>query len=117
MANKERGEVTVEADGKTYTLRFSIDAMCQMEDVTGKGVVAITQEFADPAKIRMATARAALWAALHEQHPELTLMQAGELIPKAGGLQVVLNKVSEAILLAFPTTEGTARPQKAAKTG
>lgn len=117
MANKERGEVTVEANGKTYTLRFSIDAMCQMEEATGKGVIAITQEFADPAKIRMATARAALWAALHEQHPELTLMQVGELIPEFGGLQVVLQKISEAILLAFPKAEGNARPLKAVKTG
>ena len=117
MANKERGEVAFEAGDKTYTLRFSIDAMCQMEEATGKGVVAITQEFADPGKIRMATARAALWAALHEAHPELTLKDAGELIPAGGGLQVVLQKVSEAILLAFPKAEGNARPPKAVKTG
>lgn len=117
MANKHRGEVTIMIEGKVYTLCFSIDAMCQLEDVLGKGIVVITQEFADPIKIKVGTARAAFWAALQEHHPEVTLKAAGELIPAAGGLTVILEKVGEAIIQAFPKPDENARPQKAARTG
>jgi hypothetical protein len=114
MANKERGEVElVTTDGKTYTLRFSIDAMCHMESALGMSVIQATQELADPTKVKVTTARAALWASLCEHHP-MTIQEAGELIPACGGLVKVMEAVSQAILAAFPKQKGDARPRKAA---
>lgn len=117
MANKERGEMSFVAGDVTYTLAFSIDAICHMEEATGKGVIALTREFADPSKISVSVARAALWAGLRENHPGITLQQAGELIPAAGGLAVIMEHVAAAITAAFPRPDGKSRPRKAAGSG
>jgi len=117
--NKHRGEVEFEADGKTYTLRYSIDAICEMEAATGRGFFAVTQELSDANAMQLSTVRAVLWAGLREHHPDVTLKEAGDLIVKAGGIMVVIGLLSQAITLAFPETEqdGKSRPRKGAGTG
>ena len=115
MANSLKGEVELEAAGKSYVLRFSVDAICSLEERLGKGFPVIANEMQDPLTVTLSMVRHLLHAALHEAQPEMTLIQAGELITQAGGMVKVLGKVSEAIAAAFPEASGTRRPPKRVK--
>lgn len=116
MANPIKGEIELLARDKTYILRFSIDAICSLEERLGKGFPAIAAEMADPSRITISLARHLLFAALSEKQPDITLKEAGELIAGAGGMVEVVTKVSEAISAAFPDAEarGTKSPRKRA---
>jgi len=122
MANKERGETTLTVGDQTYTLRLNIDSICQMEAELDRSFGSIILELADPSEMRVATARALLWAALLEHHP-VTVKEAGELMLKAGGVVKVLTVLSEAVKQSFPietTAEGSAngrRPTRAVGIG
>ena len=39
MGNPYKGEVQFTAGGKSYTLYFSINAMCELEEALGDGIV------------------------------------------------------------------------------
>jgi len=112
MGNPHKGEVDLRAGDKDYVLRFSIDAICTLEASTGKPFAVSAAEMANQKTASMTLTRMLLHAALHENHPELTLKEAGELIPHAGGMGEVNVKVFEAFALAFPQPEasGTPRP-------
>jgi len=104
MANSLKGEVDLIAGDRTYVLRFSIDAICALEERLGKGFPAIAAEMQDPAKLTLGMARHLLHASLREHQPDITVKEAGELIVPAGGMIAVLEKVSAAINAAFQTT-------------
>lgn len=109
MANPHRGEVSFEADGATYTLRYSANSLCELEESLGRGVIEITRELASwkdsPEKIRFGLIRAVFWAGLREHHPELDLKAAGELILAAGGAVEAMVKIGEAFGQAFPSPQ------------
>jgi hypothetical protein len=121
--NKLKGEVAFVAGGTTYVLRLSIDAICKLEGELDRGFSAIVAEMGNPHTVRVATARAMLWAALQESHPEVTVERAGELMIEGGGVVKVLGLLSEAVTSAFPETNkeaganGEARPLKKAAVG
>lgn len=102
MANPHKGEVELQAGEKTFTLRYSIDAICSMEAALGKGFPAIAAEMSDINKMSVSVVRQVLHSGLQECHPELTLKEAGELILSAGGALKVMAKVTEALGAAFP---------------
>ncbi|WP_342714049.1 hypothetical protein [Bradyrhizobium sp. B039] len=85
MANPHKGEVELVAGEATYTLQYSIDALCSMEAALDKNFTAIAAEMSNPARISVSMVRQLLYSGLQERHPELTLKEAGELIPAAGG--------------------------------
>lgn len=116
MANAQRGEVELVVGDKTYKLRLGINAIVEVEDVLGG--VGINEIIAslDPANVRIGTLRAILWGALREHHPEVTLLDAGDLIGEVGAAAIA-PVVGEAIGAAFPRSEGAKRPRKAAKAG
>jgi hypothetical protein len=113
--NPHKGEVELKAGEQTYTLRFSIDAICSLEAMSGKPFAVAAAEMADPAKASMTLVRMLLCAGLQERHPELSLKDAGELIIPAGGMGKVTEKVFEAFALAFPEASGTTRPPKGSR--
>ena len=100
MANKERGEYPVIVEGKPYTLRPTINAMCKAEALTGMKTSELV--LADKTGSLAAT-RALIWAYLQPCHGKeiVTLDQAGEWIDRAGGMDAVnaaleqLEKVNE----------------------
>ncbi len=112
--NPHKGEVELKAGDRVYVLRFSIDAICQLEATTGKPFAVTALEMTDPTKASMTLVRTLLHAGLQERHPDLGLKEAGEVIIAAGGMTVVTTKVFEAFALAFPQPEasGTPRPTK-----
>jgi hypothetical protein len=116
MANPHRGEVSFDADGKSYTLHFSTNAICELEDKLDRSFVSISNDLAKavsaPDKIRMTTLRAIFWAGLQDHHPEIDLKAAGKLILSTGGMLGVMNLITEGFARAFPDPETKgARPQ------
>lgn len=112
--NPVKGEVSFVADERTYTLKFSIDAICALEAETSKGIIALTTDLQNPEKMTITVARQILWAGLREHHPDITLKEAGELIPLAGGLSAIMALTAQAMSSAFPRSkEPGSRPQKA----
>jgi hypothetical protein len=96
---KAKGEVSVEADGKTYTLVFSINALCELEDKLGASVSDIAALSTNGK--RFGTIRTVFWAGLQEHHPDLTLKDAGRIIT-AMGIPAADAAVGEAFSLTFP---------------
>jgi hypothetical protein len=115
MANALRGEVDLQVGDKTYTLRLSINAIAEVETLLDKGINEILATL-DPATARIGTLRAILWGSLQEHHPEVTLLDAGELIG-AVGAEKAGPIIGEAIKAAFPATDGKPRPRRAGKGG
>lgn len=108
------GIVTFQFEGKTWSLFFGINALCDLEYQVG-----------DPMEVRrlmdakqddlaaFSTIRAGFWAALRGNHPDIGLEDAGRMIdalsmPKAGSL------TAQALVAAFPKATSD-RPQKAAR--
>jgi len=102
MANPHKGETGFDAGGVSYTLRFSVDAICALEEIAGKGVVAIAADLSDPERVSMSLLRKVLWAGLRQHHAELDLQAAGELILAAGGLVAAMGLIGKALSAAFP---------------
>jgi hypothetical protein len=120
MANKHRGEVALEADGKTFKIAFSINAMCELEDLLNRSIVEVMTELEGArenfARLRIKTVRAIVWASLRDHHPESTMEDAGDIVT-AAGVPAVMAKIAEAIILAFPpqsagSAEGKGKPKR-----
>jgi hypothetical protein len=114
MANPHRGHVALVAGDVSYTLSFSVNALCELEDNIGLPIARIADELNDAENVRLSRVRAVLWAALLDHHPGMDLKTAGKIATEAG-LPVCMDKIGEAFRLAFPDQEetGQARPLKA----
>src|SRR5690606_4502101 len=115
MANPFRGGVPLTVGDKTYTLSFSVNAICELEDhFGGKPVAQIADGLDDPKNVRMSTVRALVWAGLRDHHEEVSLKDAGLLASEAG-VPACMEAVGRACQLAFPEQEAgdKPRPQKA----
>jgi hypothetical protein len=99
MANPHRGEKSVTIGDKTFTLVFTTNTICEVEDALDKGILEIQQQFG-----RLSVLRSLLWAGLREKHPEITLKAAGDLLGTAGA-KVLGPVILEAIIAAFPKRE------------
>jgi hypothetical protein len=104
MANKAKGEVGFEVDGKSYTLVFSINALCELENQLGGDVANIAAAGFGGIK-RYSTLRATFWAGLTDHHPNMTLQAVGKII-NALGIQKADELAGEAFKLAFPPANG-----------
>lgn len=107
MANRHRGEVALLIGDATYTLCFSINSLCSLEELLNKSVNEIMAGIGDGSKVRLGTVRALVWAGLSEKHPEITVKDAGRIITE-GGTAEVMAKVTEALEAAFPPPEAKA---------
>jgi len=89
MANRAKGEVSLEIDGQAYTLIMTTDAMAQLEALFSTPAREVTfQQILDRVNAgSVRHIRGFVWAALQRHHPALTVTAAGELIDAAGGLE------------------------------
>lgn len=101
MANGQRGEVAVTVGGKSYTLRPTFDALCELEEVSGKPIDDILKGMNEG---RVSGVRAVVWCCLQDQHAAefKTLKQASEWIELAGGADVVLPWVHKVLDMNAP---------------
>jgi hypothetical protein len=109
MTNKHKGECTFELDGKTYTLRYSTNALCELEAILEMPFNRVLMDFVD-GKHSVINARAMFYAGLTEFHKDVSISDAGKLLDGIG-LQKGVEKLNEAIGLAFPDSSGSKKKE------
>ena len=104
MANPHRGEVELKAGDKSYVLVFSINALCEAEELVGVNILGDL--------IKLSTLRNVLWAGLRTKQPDVTKGEAGDMI-QVLGVDAIRDIVVKAMALAFPPKERekTVNPQ------
>ena len=112
MANKERGEVSFEALGKSWTMKIGTGAMCEMEDTLGKGISEISQELSGKS-VKLSLLRTIFWASLQRHHAGTTLQECEDIIDEIGVAEAG-PLIGKAFQAAFPKKEPGTRPRKAA---
>lgn len=111
MANPLKGEVELKAGEESYTLTFSVNALCELEDHFGEPVAKIAQRLNDPDNLRLSTVRALVWAGLRDHHDDVDIKEAGR-VATAAGIPACVEAIGKALELAFPADkEGTDRPR------
>lgn len=100
MANRKRGEVSVEALGETYIMRLGTNQICELEDDLKMGINQIVERLNDPERMELKFMRALVFHAVIWGKPA-TKEDAGDLID-AVGMEVIANKVGESFAAAFP---------------
>lgn len=109
MANPNRGQFEFGAGGKRYTLRYSIDALCALEERFDKNIANLALEISDFDKIRLATVRAVLWAGLTEHQPDMSEQDCNAIFEDLG-LMPVAELVLRGVEASFPKRGGEAAP-------
>lgn len=104
MANRERGEVAIELDGKTYLMKFDMNALIHIEEATDKSYDEVFASLS--AKPRLKLVRAVLWGALVGQHPDLTEDAVGTIISQFGIVKVVERMNAAAALMTPEQKKG-----------
>ena len=82
MANALKGEVDFQIGDATHILCFTSNALVEVETLTGKDIITVLAEWQQSPAI--APLRALLWGALRKHRPELSLLDAGDLIDEIG---------------------------------
>ena len=103
MANPNRGEVALVIDGATYTLLYSVNALCNLEDRMGKPINEILATLGESTGLK--SLRTLLHCGLSQRHPEVTELIAGDLL-SFGNSQAITAKIGDALALAFPKIDG-----------
>lgn len=142
MDNPETGDVSFEARGKRYTLRYTTAAFVSLEAHLDRGIFDIYEELAtwspqfDPKtkkpvpesdeqtlarirKLRVGFMRALFWAGFHDLHRDVTVDEAGEIMKEIGGMMAAYRLVVEGISAAQqpPQAEAAGRPPKRSAKG
>jgi hypothetical protein len=100
MANPHKGEVEFTLDKKVYTLCFTTNSLCELEDKLG---VSILQR--NEVKANLKHTRSFFWAALIEHQQGVTEEEAGKLMDRLG-LKEAVELANKAFVLTFPVAEG-----------
>lgn len=101
MANKDRGEVTLQAGDVTHTIRFTVNSLCNLEDAMGMPITKIGDDLGSAKQVKLGTLRTILKFGMVE---EKTLEQAGDIIGEAG-IAAAMTAIHQAIAQAFPAPE------------
>lgn len=100
MGNKQRGLVDVTLDGETHQLRYTLNALAEIEERLK--LESISQILDTLRALSMRTLRTLLWAGLIHARPELTEHEVGEL---EFDFSDTVAKVSEAISVVFKSDD------------
>ena len=110
MANKERGEYAFDAGGKSYTLRYSTNALCELEAILEAPFLDVITDFAE-GKMSIVNTRALFYAGLQERHPDLSISAVGNLLDEVG-MGTAIKAINEAVSLAFPVPGSGAKKKR-----
>jgi hypothetical protein len=97
-----RGGVTFDALGGTWEAKFTTNAICRVEERSGRGLEDVLADVSAPGKRTLAY-RLLLWAALGG----VTIEAAGEIMDDLGMVEVD-RIISAALRAAFPVPDGDA---------
>lgn len=119
MANREKGEVSFEVDGTTYTLAMTMDAMASLEEhfSTPAREMSFEEISAKANAGHVKYVRAFIWAVLQTHHPELRIQDVSPLVQKAGGMAAFAMTLGKLMLSAQPDAKdleelGIKKPKK-----
>lgn len=119
--SKMMGARTFQAGDETYTLQFSVNGLCALEDATGMGIMEFIERFqpdhSGQSQVTMQAARTLFWAGLQQHHPDLSLQQVGDLMDRAGGFEAAINLVTEAFESGMPDADAASSGNGAAPQG
>lgn len=109
----EHSVVRFEADGASWSLNFSVNALCRLEAEVGQEEL---EALLRGEATGVTEVRAAFWAGLRDFHPTLTLDDAGALVTHIG-LELAGELTAQALVMAFPPAGegGAADPRKASR--
>jgi len=108
MSNTQTGKIDVVADGKTWSLQFSINGLCVLEaDLGASDLTDIMGRMGATPSLTML--RTMFWAGLAEHHQGITKEEAGRIM-QAVGLQRATEVVSLALMSALGVANGAAGP-------
>lgn len=100
----------IEIGDQMYTVKFTVNAVCSLEEVTGKLLGEIMQQKG------YTGVRNLLWCGIHESVPGMTPKQAGLLLEKYledKTLENLIDVIGEAIEQAgFLKAKGLVKPKK-----
>lgn len=104
-----RGRISFEADGQAHALHYSHNAICRLEETTGKSLGQLTRELESMGEnLSVRSVRQLFWGGLPEG---TTLEQAGEIMD-AVGLQGAGDLIARAVAAAFPAPAPGAGPAR-----
>jgi hypothetical protein len=110
MANSQRGSVALQAGDTAFTVSFSVNALCELEDAFQVPVQKLGDLFSAETSIK--DVRKLVRCALSDHHPDITEKEAGQVITDAG-IPACMDAVQKAFKLAFPEVKDQANPPKA----
>lgn len=116
MANRERGEISFSALGQDWKIKLGTNAMCEIEDKTGKSIIEIGQLLGDQKTATLKLLRVVLWGGLQQYHEGIDLIKVGLIIDDIG-MAKAGELIGEAFAAATSATSakgGGAHPKKAA---
>lgn len=99
MANKYRGEYAWTVGGESYTVAFTVNALCVAEEKLGKPTSAILVEI--EREISLVMLRDLLWCGLQESHPNLKPADVAAMASEYGIIPAI-GVLREALRAAFP---------------
>lgn len=104
MGNAKRGEFAFTVNDERYTLQFTLNGFCELEEVTGETTTAFMARLdqKDRADMSFKDVRRLFWAGLVEHHEGITEREAGRLVTALGGPVDALDFAMKALLAAFP---------------
>lgn len=105
MANPARGVIEFEARGQTYRLRFSNNALAELEQALGEPLGRFAPRL-QHGEIGVRDIRAMLWAGIRGADPKasLSLEEVGELMDELG-LPQAATLAAQAFAAAFPASD------------
>lgn len=92
--------VTIELD-KPRTLRYGMNALAKIEDITGKTIMAL-----DLNSLGIKDLLVIVYAGLCHEDKSLTIEQVGDLLDEYADLTMIAEKVGEALTEAFGKPKG-----------
>lgn len=110
MANALKGEVGFRtSDGQQHVLRFSTNAIIEIEQALDKTVLEVSQMLSDINSLRMGTVRTIFWAGLRDRRVGISLSEAGEIMNDVG-FGRALELIGQGFTAAFPTASDSPNP-------
>lgn len=115
-ANAHRGQLGFEVDGVTWVFAFTTNALCAVENAFDlKDITELEGVLKENPSLR--TIRTLFRIGLTDCHPDMTDLEAGQIMEAVGGLEPSLELIMRAVEQAFPGAApgGAANPRKPPK--
>lgn len=100
--NKQTGHVTLQADGKDYTLRFGTNAIVALEEEFDMSMSDLGKKLGDNAWMTVRKIRTIMWCGMRSDNDDIDLETVGDIIDENGGISGVGDHIQAALKIAFP---------------